>query len=224
MKKILNIAHRGFTRDFSDNTLESFQAALDLEVDGIELDVQETADGEFIVYHDDAINGKPIDEVKYESLRGVLVQGKYKLPTLRETLKLLGGNTGLLIELKQVRSLEKLLTIFRAHTTAERVAIISFNSELISNLARLAPDIMRAVITGEPVVKPSQITQATRSSAIGVSCSHLTSELVSQAHAENITVFVWGCADKASVRRALQFDIDGIISDYPDVVKDYLNK
>ncbi|MDD5494328.1 MAG: glycerophosphodiester phosphodiesterase, partial [Dehalococcoidia bacterium] len=127
MKKVLNIAHRGFTRDFPDNTLESFQAALDLGVDGIELDVQETADGEFIVYHDDAIKGRPISELKYENLLGVLVQGKYRLPTLLETLKLLDGRTGLLIELKQVRSLEKFLTLLRAHTATDGVAVISFH-------------------------------------------------------------------------------------------------
>jgi len=222
MKKVLNIAHRGFTRDFPDNTLESFQAALDLGVDGIELDVQETADGEFIVYHDDAINGKPIAEIKYESLCGVAVQGKYKLPTMLETLELLGGRTGLLVELKQVRSLEKFLAMLRAHTEADRVAVISFNRDLIAGLARLAPDIIRAVITGEAVSKPTMITEATHSSAIGVNCSHLTADLVSQANAGDVKVFVWGCAGEEDVRRALQYDIDGIISDFPDVVKKYL--
>jgi glycerophosphoryl diester phosphodiesterase len=52
MKRILNIAHRGFTKQFPDNTLEAFEAAIGIPVDGIECDVHETADNRFIIFHD----------------------------------------------------------------------------------------------------------------------------------------------------------------------------
>jgi glycerophosphoryl diester phosphodiesterase len=223
MKKIFNIAHRGYTRDFPDNTFESFRAALDLGVDGIEFDIQETMDGELIVYHDDEINGIPIASQDLESLKVVRTNGKYTIPSLQEVLKLLGGNLILLIELKQVRSLERFLAILRAHTETDRVVLISFNGQLIARLAALAPDIIRGVITGAPVSRPEEISRESFSRAIGVRYDYLTAELISRAREGDIMIFVWGCSDAASVRQALQFDIDGIISDFPDLVKSLLN-
>ena len=219
MKNILNIAHRGYTRDFPDNTLEAFKAALDLGVDGVEFDVQETRDVEFIIHHDDDLAGKPIAAQKLADLRQERIQDKYLIPILQETLDLLNNKLVLIVELKQVKSLEKFLEILRSHVMIDKVVLVSFNPELISGLARLAPDIMRAVITGEPTDDSMKIARATHSGAIGVHYSYLTSELILRAHADNLIVFVWGCTDTQSVRQALQFDIDGIISDFPDVVK-----
>ena len=42
---MLNIAHRGYTRDWPGNTLEALEAAINLGVDAVEVDVQETRDG-----------------------------------------------------------------------------------------------------------------------------------------------------------------------------------
>jgi len=106
-KKIINIAHRGFTQHFPDNTLEAFSAALELGVDGIEFDVQETADGEFFIFHDDVIDGKPIASILADEMQGIRLQGKYRIPSLEETLKLLGYRLILLIELKQVKDVHK---------------------------------------------------------------------------------------------------------------------
>ena len=69
MKKALVIAHRGFTRDFPDNTLEAFRAAREIGVDGVEFDVQETADGAFVVFHDDCIDGNGIGNLKLEFIQ-----------------------------------------------------------------------------------------------------------------------------------------------------------
>ena len=52
MTRPLIIAHRGFSGRYPENTLASVRAALQLGVDFVEIDVQETADGELIVFHD----------------------------------------------------------------------------------------------------------------------------------------------------------------------------
>ena len=62
MNKTLNIAHRGFTKEFPDNTMEAFYAAIKLGIDGIECDVHETADHHFVIFHDDKLEGRTITE------------------------------------------------------------------------------------------------------------------------------------------------------------------
>lgn len=49
----LVIGHRGARRLAVENTLESLRIALDLGADGVEFDVQRTADGELVLFHDD---------------------------------------------------------------------------------------------------------------------------------------------------------------------------
>jgi glycerophosphoryl diester phosphodiesterase len=219
MKKIINIAHRGFTRNFPDNTLESFRAALELGVDGVEFDVQETADGAFFIFHDDDIAGKPVASMTSDEIREIKVKGKYRIPTLQQTLELLKHTPILIVELKQVRSLEKFLQVLRSNAEVARTVIVSFSKDLIAKMADFAPDIMRAVITNTGVKDADAITQSTHSMAIGMAGRDLNSDVISRLHKEGTMVFVWDCKDAKTVRRALMYDIDGVISDVPDVVK-----
>ncbi len=218
MKKVINIAHRGFTRNFPDNTLESFRAALELGVDGVEFDVQETADGAFFIHHDDDISGRLIAGMTSEEVQQTRVKGMYSVPTLQQTLELLGHSPILIVELKQIRSLDKFLETLRSYADVTHTVIVSFDAGLISRLAELAPDVMRAVITNTGVKKADEITKSTHSMAIGMSCRDLNSDVIERLHKDGTMVFVWDCTDAETVHRALEFDIDGVISDVPDVV------
>jgi glycerophosphoryl diester phosphodiesterase len=219
MKKIINIAHRGYTRNYPDNTVEAFKAALELGVDGVEFDVQETVDGGFFIHHDGSLDGKPIAGLTSKEMESARIQGSYVIPTLGETLDLIGHGPILIVELKQVRSLGPFLQILRSHADVKHIVLVSFSQELITRLAELAPDIMRAVITNTGVKKADEITQLTKSMAIGMACADLNSAVIERLHGEGAMVFVWDCEGGDSLRRALEYDIDGIISDVPDLVK-----
>lgn len=52
------IAHRGASADAPENTLPAFQRALELGVDGVELDVQLSRDGVLVVFHDATLDAK----------------------------------------------------------------------------------------------------------------------------------------------------------------------
>jgi len=53
---VLNIAHRGASGTFPENTLSAFRAAIDAGADMCELDVQLTRDGAVVVIHDETVN------------------------------------------------------------------------------------------------------------------------------------------------------------------------
>jgi len=218
---VINIAHRGYHRDFPENTMEAFRAALALGVDGIEFDVQETADGQFFVYHNDDISGQKIAGMPASKIRAIRLQGKYGIPSLQEVLELCGSSLILLVEVKQVKSLDNFLKIIRSCTNISHIVIVSFDQVLIAQLAKLAPDIMRAVITDAPAANTEEITKGVGSAAIGMRCPDANAGAVESMHEEGTMVFVWGCQDAQSVRRVLGLPIDGIISDFPDIVKEY---
>jgi glycerophosphoryl diester phosphodiesterase len=218
--KIINIAHRGYTRDFPDNTLEAFRAALELGVDGVEFDVQETADAEFMIHHDDSIGGTPIATMTAQQVADHLVAGRYRIPRLQEALKLLGKGLIFVVELKQVRSLEKFISILRANADVSRLVAVSFSRELIIRMSETAPDIMRAVITSTSSAAGSPgIAQSIGSTAIGMRCQDLDGAVIAKLHKDGTMVFVWDCSGAESLRTVIKYDIDGVISDVPDLVK-----
>ena len=96
---MLILGHRGARGHAPENTMASFQAALDMGADGIELDVQMTKDGKVVVCHDHSLertsNGSGwLVEHTREELRALDFGSWFspqfageKIPTLREVLQ-----------------------------------------------------------------------------------------------------------------------------------------
>jgi len=222
--KIQNIAHRGFTKSFPDNTLEAFEAAIEIPVDGVEFDVRETADNKLVIHHDPQLQGKDINKMSQDEIRSVRLEGKYEIPTLEETLDLFRNRTGLMIEVKEVRSADNFLTLLRARANLDDVIITSFNHEFILRLSQLAPEIRWGILTGRQVDDPIGLIESKNANDIVVRCPFATAELIESIHARNLAVHVWGCNNMKDIRSALKLDIDSIITDFPDEVAKELSK
>jgi glycerophosphoryl diester phosphodiesterase len=214
--KTLNIAHRGFTRKFPDNTLEAFSAAIKLGADGIECDVHETSDNHFIIFHDNDIWGKRIAEMSLADTQQVRLRGQYRIPTLEETLELCHGHILLNLELKLVYSLDRLLQMVRAVMTPDELLLSSFQSALITKLADLAPDIRRGILTSFPVEDTLKLMRLTKAQVILPMFGSTTMALVDKLHNRDLSLIVWNCNTPEEIRTALTWDVDGIITDNPD--------
>ncbi|HEX9896582.1 MAG TPA: glycerophosphodiester phosphodiesterase [Dehalococcoidales bacterium] len=212
----LNIAHRGFTRKFPDNTLEAFSAAIKLGADGIECDVHETADNHFIIIHDNDIEGKRIAEMSLRDVQQVRLREQYRIPTLEETLELCRGHVLLNLELKLVYSLDRLLEMVRAMTTPDELLLSSFQSALITKLADLAPEIRRGILTSFSTKDAIKLMTLTRAQVMLPMFSTITMTLVGKLHNRDLSLIVWNCNTSEDIRTALTWDVDGIISDNPD--------
>ncbi len=217
-RHILNIAHRGFTKDFPDNTLEAFQAAIELGADGVEFDVRETADGHFVIFHDAELNGEEIASVSLAELQSVRLGGKYRIPTLEETLELCRGRTKMMVEVKNVASLDRFLSLLKEKSDLEDVVIASFDPDLVLKLSYSAPDLKRAIITATAVEDPVALGKRTHSDIVAVRFPVADPFMVARAYASGLGVYVWGLTTR-DIRQAIEMDVDGIVSDYPDMVK-----
>ncbi len=189
-----------------------------LGVDGVEFDVHETADGGFFVFHDDELDGKKLSSMTTDEVCKVRIGDNYMVPSLEDALEACGRQMILMVELKQVRSLENLLETLRAGADMKMVVIVSFNSNLIKKLDAIAPDVMKAVI-GDQAQKggKARLLQAPFG-VISLRPREMDADRIAAVHASGGMVFAWDCPDADSVRHALDFEIDGIISDFPDIV------
>jgi glycerophosphoryl diester phosphodiesterase len=105
------VAHRGASAIYPENTLESFQGAIDAGADAVELDVRMTADGVPVIMHDLDVSNTTdgtgflhlltLAEVK--ALDAANGHGpRAEVPTLAEALDLLSGRVGVNIEVKNL--------------------------------------------------------------------------------------------------------------------------
>lgn len=100
-------AHRGLHNElYPENSLPAFENAAK-QAFAIELDVHMTKDGKIVVFHDSNLKrmtgvDKKIGDCTFFELRKLRLSGtEYKIPTLRETLRLIDGRVPLLIEIKK---------------------------------------------------------------------------------------------------------------------------
>jgi glycerophosphoryl diester phosphodiesterase len=150
------IAHRGLhdRRQIFENTIAAAEAAI-VGGYGIECDIQLSADGEAMVFHDDALErltGRPglVRERTAEDLSETAVgETSERIPTLRSFLDAIGGRTPLVIEIKSRFDGDERLTRRLADILDQRtdpVVVKSFDASLIALLRRIAPGIPRGVV------------------------------------------------------------------------------
>ena len=99
---MLIIGHRGAPSIKPENTIKSFQAALDQNVDGLEFDIQLTKDSQIVVYHDFNIllnNQKHrILDIDFQTLISSVYD--YTIPTFEEVIQICPKNKIINIEIK----------------------------------------------------------------------------------------------------------------------------
>jgi glycerophosphoryl diester phosphodiesterase len=156
------LAHRGLHDAASrrpENALSAFRAAVAAGY-GIELDVQVSADGEAMVFHDDTLDrmtaeaGPLAARTAAELGRITLTNSDDRIPTLSQVLQVIAGRVPLLIELKDAGEtlgptdgrLEQAVARALAGY-AGPVAVMSFNPHQIIALRTLAPAIPRGLTT-----------------------------------------------------------------------------
>lgn len=158
----LPIAHRAL-HDVADGRPENSRAAIRAAVAagyGIEIDLQASRDGRAMVFHDYDLRrltdeSGPVAQRDAAELAGIALRGGDEgIPTLREVLALVAGRVPLLIEVKdqngQMGPVDGRLERAAAADLAGYagpVAVMSFNPHSVAQMARLAPDIPRGLVT-----------------------------------------------------------------------------
>ncbi len=118
MTKILKIGHRGAKGYAPENTLLAFQKAIDMGVDGIELDVHISLDGAIMVIHDptidDTTNGKgAVNKLSLQEIQSFVINETHdgRIPTLEEVFDLVNQRFFINIELKNYETTESVVAL-----------------------------------------------------------------------------------------------------------------
>lgn len=138
------IGHRGAAGLALENTLESIKAAIEAGVDAIEFDVRMTADGQFVVIHDQTLSRVSkhhhiVKEIDSDYIADVVLHNGERLPTLAEALQT-AGSTPVVIETKGSGWAARLAAFLDNYGPVD-ATVISFNHRELGMFAKLSPAI-----------------------------------------------------------------------------------
>lgn len=199
------LGHRGAraVRSVPENTIVSFDLALEHGCDGVEFDLRLTGCGRVLVCHNAKVGKINVARATSRQLM--------HLPRLEDVLRHYGHRTFLDIELK-VKGLEsQVLEALRERQLNRNCVISSFLPDVVMELkARSA-----IVPTGIICQKASQLMRWRELPAqyVIVHYSLLTRRLINLIHNNGRKVFAWTVNDPKSMVRLTNWGIDGIISD-----------
>lgn len=224
--KMLKIGHRGAKGHVPENTLISFQKAIELGVDGIELDVHLTSDNHLVVIHDNTLDRTTsgtglVSSFTLSELKTLRIDGQYEIPTWQEILNFIDKKIFLNIELKgknTAKPVKDLIEncILKENWTHNHFIVSSFDWNALQEIRSLDPNIALGVLTETDVELAINFAKFINAKSVHPHFHLLTVENVKQMQQKELQVLPWTVNETEDIQKIKSFNVDGIISDFPD--------
>lgn len=248
------VAHRGSSGAAPENTIAAVRLAVRQKAGVVENDIQRTKDGELVIMHDTTLArttdveqvfpGRAPWSVGDFTLAEIkqLDAGSWfapefageRVPTLAEWGQAVGYGTGMLLEPKAPElypgieaDLDKELRNNRVFSTAisqGRLVVQSFNHPWLRGYKDLAPDVPVGLLFGARPAQADIDNAATWAQQVNPALGAIDESVVVAIHEAGMEAHVWTVNDGAGMRRAIRWGVDGIITNYPQVLRDILRR
>jgi glycerophosphoryl diester phosphodiesterase len=230
----LIMAHRGAALHAPENTLASVHRAISDSTDYIEIDVQETADGEVAVFHDSdfmktARNPLTIWDARRADIDAIDIGSWFdpaysaeRVPTLEEVLVAAQGKSRVVIELKYYghdQDLERrVIDIVEQAGMVDEIVVMSLKYDKVQKIRAMRPDWTYGLLTSV------NLGDATRFDVdfLAVNAVTATRGFVERAHRAGMDVYVWTVNDPYLMSAMMSRNVDGIITDDPGLAREVL--
>jgi len=226
MKPLLIIGHRGAKGHAPENTLISFQKALDLGVDGIELDVHLSADNQIMVIHDETVNRTTngdgfVNQLSLQELKALRIADAHHVPMLAEVLDLVDRKIFINIELKGKDTAKPILALIEKYIATKNwnynsFLISSFDWNALQEVHQLNPKIALGVLTETDVDLAIGFAQFINAKSIHPYFHLLNKENTMLMQQKGFQVFPWTVNEPEDIQKIKSYTVNGIITDFPD--------
>ena len=235
------VAHRGGAALAPENSLTAFGRAYGLGFRYLETDLQITADGVCVAFHDRTLRRVlsvpgAVRGIRWSELRALRFRGEF-VPTLDDLLEGF-PDACFMMDVKDPVALDPVIAVLRRHRAVDRVCLAGASDRLLTAAReRAGPGLSTALGWGSLV----RLTLAART---GMTASRVagslaqaefvhvpryygplpvySARLVALAHELGLRVMAWTINDAAEIVQLLDQGVDGVITDRPDVLRDVL--
>lgn len=237
-KEIAVIGHRGFAAAVPENTMPAFEKAISQGVDYVELDVQLSADRQIVVCHDSNLTrtggvDAELSLLTLEELKqldaGAWFSEEYSgtpIPTLSEVLELIKeSNIRIYLELKDIgEDAQFPLEVYQLtqeYQMEDRCIFASFQYNYLRIIKEAYPE---AKILLNTMISETTLPEDYPSDYYGVYYNSFSEKLAQAIHEHGSVVFVRTVDEPDQIKDAIENGADGICSNCPNRVQEYLNK
>lgn len=217
----LIIAHRGFALAHPENSLAAFRAAVEIGVDGIELDVHGSADRALVVHHDAQVGGRPISALTWADLERHRLPNGEPVPTLEAALDAIGASVLVFVEVKTLAPAcdAALFEALSRGPAPERYHVHSFDHRIVHRLIRQRPDLVGGVLSSSYPVNPwAQLADA-GARELWQEAPLVDAVLVEGAHERGYRVYAWTVDQPERASELAALGADGLCTNRPDLLQ-----
>ncbi|MFI1773163.1 glycerophosphodiester phosphodiesterase [Thalassobellus citreus] len=225
-KSCLRIGHRGAMGHVVENTMASINKALEFNVDGIEIDVHKCASGELVVFHDFTLDrmtnaSGEISKYTLSELKRFQVKEQFDIPTLQEVINFIDRKCLLNIELKGRNTAFETERIIKKYIdyqgwTYNNFLVSSFQHHELEQVYNQNAKVPLAVLTKANMDEAIEFAEIVKANAIHPNIAIVTRNNIKKAKDMGYNVNVWTANDEDVIKRMKDYNVDAIISDFPD--------
>lgn len=220
------IAHRGCPLLHLENTLTSFQKAVDLGYNMIEMDVQQTKDNQLVIFHDDTLERltpqkipSRIQDLTWEELKNVeLLQGE-RIPSLLEVLQHLEHRIALNLEIKSEGCGILLADVLNHRKPLHPYLLSSFSKEELGHFNWLNPILQSAFLVDQIDDFAIEFVKTNAIQYLHCSSEGFTLNYLDKLNTLNIQCQVYTINEQDQFEQFSQYPIHGIFTDNHQFIK-----
>jgi len=225
------IAHRGAAGIRPENTMAAVLKAIDDGADWVEIDVQETADGEVIVAHDsDFMKSAGVDlkiwNATMSDIAGIDIGSSFdpayageRTPTLHDVLMAARGRSKVMIELKyyghNVDLENKVARIVEETGMTDNISVISLKLPMVEKMQELRPGWRTGILAARAIGDLSKLD----ADFIAVNTGQASVGLVKRSAAKGKKLYVWTVDEPVTMSRMISMGVDGLITNQPALAR-----
>jgi len=212
------ISHRGLHGSAPENSIPAFTAAVAAGAEGIELDVQASADDVLLVHHDPVVSRGDtqlrLSALGASDIARLTLDGKIGIPTLDDALEAIGGGTRVYIEVK-VRGVEAaLVRCLRRHfANAERYSVHAFDHRIVRRVLELLPSVRTGILQVSYLIDSYAAMRRAGATDLWQQADFIDSSLVSDVHTGGGRLIAWTANAESQWERLAALGVDGICTD-----------
>ncbi len=232
-RRVWNVAHRGASAEAPENTLRAFELAVAQGADVVEADIRQSSDNALLVLHDATVDRTtsgegPLAAMTAAEARAIDAGEGQRIPRVEEVLEVARDRVRVNLDLKELEAVEPAVAAVREAGMLGQVTFISFLPEAWDRVAELSPEspLVHLVESAAGLAGLAMGAVGTQSvgAGVGIPAELVSFELVERMHRHGFGVFAWTVDDEAQMRRLVEADVNGVVTNRPGALAEVLRQ